>query len=88
MIKSNASLIATVEDVDTANSMIESLNQSEGIWDSTRIAKKQLLERTKELGMSYNRDTASFELITDSEEEELSDMPPPAAAEQSQEQAA
>lgn len=60
VVKELAGVINSIGDVETANEALKAVNEAEVIWDSQRVAKAKLNERTKELGLVYDKETKSF----------------------------
>lgn len=52
--------VDAVRDEETANQALELIKTEEIIWDSQRISKKKLSEKTKNIGLSYDKQSSSF----------------------------
>jgi len=53
--------IKQVESALQATAIANSLNEGDWKWDSSKILKRVLLDRTKELGFTYNKEAKEFE---------------------------
>ena len=55
-------VVKTVVDPKTADEALATIGMSPVIWDSQRVAKHKLNERTKALGLVYDKDAKGFKL--------------------------
>lgn len=73
LIKAHKALIDDVTSPEEATTLAKTINASVPLWDSTRVAKKMLAEKTKALGYTYNKDAFKFEAPVNGKAHEVSD---------------
>lgn len=60
--------IAAVKDPAGANAVLKEITHAMVVWDSERVLKRFLFERSKEIGVVYDKETASFVVPAETEE--------------------
>lgn len=69
LLEAHQTAINNISSAEEANTFLQALKDFTPIWDSTRIAKKKLQEKTNALGLVYNKETGAFEAIEESKED-------------------
>lgn len=76
LLQHNAMAISAIETPEDATKCLKEINAATApIWDSSRVAKKGLIDRTKELGFIYNKTASKFEATKTEKQNETSSDP-------------
>ncbi len=60
IIKANDAHVKAVTDAETALAALNAIDKAEVMWDSQRVAKKRLLDMTKSLGLTFDKEKKIF----------------------------